>query len=82
VANFEWLNDIPDEHWEKADGGGLRRFFSLSWFVRKSEADPNSWRGEFDAWKFGTERVYESFHCPPSAEGIPLVMITVGFRNA
>ncbi|KWV46117.1 hypothetical protein [Stenotrophomonas maltophilia] len=81
MANFEWLNEIPDHEWERADGGGLRRTFGLNNFVRRSEADPETWRREFDGWKFDQRRVYETFNVPPF-EGMELIMVTVGFRDA
>lgn len=81
MANFEWLNDIPLDQWQKDAGGGHSHLFSLGNFLRSSEADVGTWRQEFDGWKFGQERVYESFHAPPF-DGVDMIIITLGFRNA
>lgn len=81
MANFEWLNEIPDERWERAAGGGYLRMFSVGLFLRLSDGEPGTWRQEFDRWKVTQSRAYENFDAPPF-NGLDMVLITMGARDA
>ncbi|HDX0925510.1 TPA: hypothetical protein ACG5JQ_000343 [Stenotrophomonas maltophilia] len=68
MANFEWLNDIPEAEWEK-HGLGFSRSFDHDWFMDKCQIRGNDrWREEFDIWGSTQPRGYEHFDRPGRLE--------------
>jgi len=81
MADFDWLNKIPDEVCER-HGEGRRRSFELSWFLAQSGLDANAeWRRDFDIWGASQPRPYQQFPCPPATDGTPLALIVWGAQE-
>lgn len=65
MANFDWLNDIPDVAWDSTDGGGMRLHFPHDVFLdRCGIQEGESWRKEFDIWGESQQRRYSQFAHP------------------
>ncbi|MFT4410203.1 hypothetical protein ACLMOV_11290 [Stenotrophomonas muris] len=64
MADFSWLNDVPEDGWQKQEGGFCRSF-DYDWFIEKSQAKGNDrWREEFDIWGATQPRGYQQFYAP------------------
>jgi hypothetical protein len=59
MADFSWLNDIPDSEW-KRDGHRLVMDFNIADFRKRSEWQGPWSEGVFDAWGATQERQYTS----------------------
>lgn len=77
MPDFDWLNEIPDTEWEPQNDG-FAKFFTLSWFLEKSDVAITDWARLFDVWGAEQERAYQQFPCPPAATGEPLAFIVFG----
>lgn len=64
MSDFSWLNEIPEDGWQKQESG-FSRSFDYDWFIEKSQAKGNDrWHEEFDIWGATQPREYQHFHAP------------------
>ncbi len=78
MADFSWLNDIPDSDFP-AHGDGFLKAFSLVWFLKRSGLRiEDEWRNEFDTWGAEQPRQYQQFLGPTDYADNPLAWIAGG----
>lgn len=77
MPNFEWLNQIPDNEWERGETGSMTLSFLVREFMTRSgilNVSDDRWRGQFDIWGIEQKRRYQHAHRPDLPFG-PAVMI-------
>ncbi|MBH1873548.1 hypothetical protein I5W30_04775 [Stenotrophomonas maltophilia] len=64
MASYEWLNEIPEEEWDKHDSG-FSKYFDWDGFIQKCGLpDDGSWQVGFDEWGRNQPRRYAMFVAP------------------
>lgn len=59
MASFEWLNDIPEEDWERLNEGWSKTY-DRNWFLEQCRIkDDEEWPVHFDQWANTQARGYE-----------------------
>ncbi|WP_294995503.1 hypothetical protein [uncultured Stenotrophomonas sp.] len=78
MADFSWLNEIPDAGFP-SHGDGFLKAFPLIWFLERSGLRAgDDWRNEFDAWGSEQPREYQQFLGPTDHSGDSLAWIAGG----
>lgn len=65
MADFSWLDELPEASWNVDAGGGRSRSFDLEVFCKKCGiSHGEQWRREFDLWGAEHPRIYSQMHRP------------------